>query len=325
MNKLEMVQDFVAGIDIGGTKIAVAIASAGGQLIGRSSFPTDPDRPPQESMKQALETLSIMAEEHPGQLASVGIGCAGPLDFDLGHVLSPPNMPRSWQQFPLRPFVENELELPVALDNDANAAALGEHLYGAGRGYRDLVYLTISTGIGVGIIADDRLVHRSGEGGHVTVQPDGALCGCGARGCMETLCSGTGIARRAQEQLRSGRISKMLDVVTDAKQVTARTVEDAARVGDELASEVWRETIDLLAIGIGSIVALLGPQAVILGGGVTAGAGEFLLQPLRDALREQVHIVSMQSVTVLQCGLGSESVIHGAFVLAARALPLVRT
>jgi glucokinase len=327
MNKREMVQDFIAGIDIGGTKIAVAIASAGGELVGRSSFPTEPDRAPQEAMTQALETLMRLAKTHQGQLTSVGIGCAGPLDFDLGNVLSPPNMPRSWRDFPLRSFVENELELPVALDNDANAAALGEHLYGAGRVYSDLVYLTISTGIGVGIIAGDRLVHRLGEGGHVTVQPGGALCGCGARGCMETLCSGTGIARRAQEQLRSGRISKMLEVVGvgDIQQVTAKTVEDAARQGDDLATEVWRETIDLLAIGIGSIVALLAPQAIILGGGVAAGAGEFLLQPLRDALKERVHIVSMQGVKVLQAGLGSESVLQGALVLAARALQPVGT
>lgn len=320
-----MIHDFIAGIDIGGTKIAVAIASAGGQVIGRNSFPTDADRSPDELMNQAMETLASLAAKHKGQLSSVGIGCAGPLDFDLGHVLSPPNMPRSWRQFPLRTFVENELELPVALDNDANAAALGEHLYGAGRGYSDLVYLTISTGIGVGIIAGDRLVHRSGEGGHVTVQPGGALCGCGARGCMETLCSGTGIARRAQDQLRRGRTSKMMEIVSDAKQVTARTVEDAARMGDELATEVWLETTDLLAIGIASIIALLAPQVVILGGGVTAGAGEFLLEPLRDALKERVHILSMQRVPLLQAGLGSESVIHGALVLAARALQPIRT
>jgi glucokinase len=319
MNKM----DFMAGIDIGGTKIAVAIAPEGGQVTGRSSFPTDPDRSPQESMNQALETLSRLAEKHQGKLASVGIGCAGPLDFDLGHMLSPPNMPRSWRNFPLRSFVENELELPVTLDNDANAAVLGEQLYGAGRGYSELVYLTISTGIGVGIIAGDRLVHRLGEGGHVTVQPGGALCGCGARGCLETLCSGTGIARRAQEQLHHGRNSKMLEIVSvsKAKQVTAKTVEDAARDGDELANEIWRETIDLLAIGIGSMVALLAPQAVILGGGVATGAGEFLLQPLRQALKERLHIISMQGVPVLQAGLGSESVIHGALVLAARALP----
>jgi len=322
-----MVQDLLAGIDIGGTKLAVAIASTDGKVLGRTSFPTDPDRSPHESMNHALETLSGLAEKQQGKLRSVGIGCAGPLDFERGPVLSPPNMPLSWRQFPLRPFVENALDLPVAIENDANAAALGEHLYGAGRGYSDLVYLTISTGIGVGIIAGDRLVHRAGEGGHVTVQPGGALCGCGARGCMETLCSGTGIARRAQDELRRGRNSKMLEIVSgsDVKQVTAKTVEEAARAGDEVAMKVWRETTDLLAIGIGSIVALLSPQVVILGGGVTAGAGEFLLQPLRDALQERVHIISMQEVSVVQAGLGSDSVIHGALVLAARELQLDRT
>jgi glucokinase len=315
-----MVRDFLGGIDIGGTKIAVAIASTDGQVVDRRSFPTDHDRSPHDSMNHALESLGNLATERHGQLASIGIGCAGPLDFALGHVLTPPNMPRSWWQFPLRPFVEDKLRLPVALENDANAAALGEHLYGAGRGYSDLVYLTISTGIGVGIIAGDKLVHRLGEGGHVTVQPGGALCACGARGCMETLCSGTGIARRAREQLQSGGISKMLDMAGDIKEVTAKTVEDAAREGDVVATEVWRETIDLLAIGIGSIITLLSPQAVILGGGVGAGAGEFLLQPLRDALKERVHIISMQEVSVLQAGLGNDSVIHGALVLAGHVL-----
>jgi glucokinase len=315
-----MVRDFLGGIDIGGTKIAVAIASTDGQVVGRRSFPTDHDRSPHDSMNHTLESLVNLAKERHGQLASIGIGCAGPLDFALGHVLTPPNMPRSWWQFPLRPFVEDKLRLPVALENDANAAALGEHLYGAGRGYSDLVYLTISTGIGVGIIAGDKLVHRLGEGGHLTVQPGGALCACGARGCMETLCSGTGIARRAREQLQSGGISKMLDMAGDIKEVTAKTVEDAAREGDVVATEVWRETIDLLAIGIGSIITLLSPQAVILGGGVGAGAGEFLLQPLRDALKERVHIISMQEVSVLQAGLGNDSVIHGALVLPGHVL-----
>jgi glucokinase len=315
-----MVKDFLGGIDIGGTKIAAAVASSDGQVVDRISFPTDHDRSPHDLMNQAIESLGNLAKKHHGQLASIGIGCAGPLDFALGHVLTPPNMARSWWQFPLRPFVEDKLRLPVALENDANAAALGEHLYGAGRGYSDLVYLTISTGIGVGIIADDKLVHRLGEGGHVTVQPDGPLCGCGARGCMETLCSGTGIARRAREQLHSGGISKMLDMAHDIKEVTAKTVEDAAREGDAVAAEVWRETVDLLAVGIGSIVALLSPQAVILGGGVAAGAGDFLLLPLRQALQERVHIVNMQGVAVLQAGLGSESVIHGALALAVHVL-----
>jgi glucokinase len=320
-----MVQDVIAGIDIGGTKIAVSIAAAGGQIIARNSFPTDADGAPHEVMNQALAAIESLANAHHVRLRAVGVGCAGPLDFERGIVLTPPNMPRSWRQFPLRSVVESRLGLPVILDNDANAAALGEYFYGAGRGYTDLVYMTISTGIGVGIIASNNLVHRGGEGGHITVQPGGALCGCGARGCMEGLCSGTGIALRAQEHLRSGAPSKLREMVTDIEQVTAKIVEHAAREGDDLASAVWRETIDLLAIGIGSIIALLAPQAVVLGGGVAVGAGEFLLQPLREELNERVRIVPMDEVRVLQARLEGDSGIYGALVLGARALQPVRT
>ena len=320
-----MVRDFIAGIDIGGTKIAVAVAAAGGEVIELASFPLDASRTPHETLNQTLEALEGLAEEYHGRLTAAGIGCAGPLDFERGIVISAPNMPLSWRQFPLRSIVESKLGVPVLLDNDANAAALGEHLYGAGRGFSDLVYLTISTGIGGGIIAGNNLVHRFGEAVHVTVQPDGALCGCGARGCHEALCSGTAIARRAQEYLVAGRQSKLRAMVSDVRQVTAKTVVDAVRESDELACTVWRETVNFLAIGIGSIVSLLAPQAVILGGGVTAGAGELLLQPLRDELNERVHIVSMQTVRVLQAGLGTESVIRGALVLGARALQQART
>ena len=316
-----MTQQFIAGIDIGGTKIAVAIAATEGKIVARNSFPTDGGRAPQESMNQVLETLEHLAESHHGRLAAIGIGCAGPLDLERGVVLAPPNMPDNWRQFPLRSFVESKSRLPVIMDNDANAAVVAEHLYGAGRGYSDLVYLTISTGIGGGIIANNDLVHRLGEAGHVTVNPGGARCGCGARGCLEAECSGTAIARRAQEHLLSGKPSKLRDLVDDIKQVSAKTVEDAAREGDELACAVWQETVSLMAIGIGSIVALLAPQAIILGGGVTAGAGEFLLQPLRAEVNKRVRIVSMEGLQVLQAAFGADSGLYGALALAARALP----
>ncbi|MCU1263716.1 MAG: glucokinase [Acidobacteria bacterium] len=228
-------------------------------------------------------------------------------------------MPDSWHHFALRSFVKRQTGLPVVIENDANAAALGEHLYGAGRGYHDLVYLTISTGIGGGIIADDALAHRRGEAGHVTVVPDGALCGCGARGCLEAECSGTAIGRRARRYLQAGRASKLREMVSDTELVTAKTVADAVREGDELACTVWRETIRLMAVGIGSIVALLVPQAVILGGGVAAGAGELLLQPLREELQQRVHIVSMNSFKILQAGLGADSGLYGALALGSRA------
>lgn len=317
-----MAQEFIAGIDIGGTKIAIAIAVADGEVIARASFPNGPGRSPREAMDQVLEALGSLAEEHRARPSAVGIGCAGPLDLARGFVLSPPNLPL-WKGFPLRSFVEERLRVPVALDNDGNAAALGESLYGAGRGLSDLVYLTISTGIGSGFIADHHLVHRSGEAGHITVQSDGPVCGCGARGCMEALCSGAAIARRAQEYLRSGRPSRLREMVSDSRHVTAKHVADAVRASDELACEVWQETISFLAIGIGSIITLVAPQAVILGGGVTCGADELLLEPLRERLLERVCIVSMEQVQVLLAGLGKESGLYGALTLGIRALQSV--
>jgi len=314
-----MPQDFIAAIDIGGTKTAVAIASTGGRIIARDAFPTNPARHPDDALSETLDVLGNLTDKEQVRLKAVGIGCAGPLDLERGVVETPPNLPL-WRSFPLRSLVESKLGIPVTLDNDANAAALGEHLYGAGRGLSDLVYLTISTGIGGGIIADHKLVHRWGEAGHVTVQPNGAPCRCGARGCMEALCSGTAIARRAQEQLSAGRPSMLNELVLDARQVTARTVEVAAQAGDQVAAEVWQDTVRLLAIGIGSIMALLCPQAVILGGGVAAGAGEFLLQPLREELAARVHILSMKRVQILKAGLGADSSLYGALALAARAL-----
>ncbi len=311
-----MVQDLIAGIDIGGTKIAVAIARNGEKILARTSFHTDADVSPGAAVAQALETLEALAVTHDGRLTAIGIGCPGPLDLEHGRLLSPPNMPRSWHQFALRSSVERQSNLPVIVENDANAAALGEHLYGAGRGYSDFVYLTISTGIGGGIIADNKLVHRESEPGHVTVQPGGATCGCGARGCLEAMCSGTAIARRAQEYLSTGRPSKMREMVSNLQQITAKTVENAVREGDELARVVWRETISLLAVGIGSIIAVLAPQAVILGGGVTAGAGELLLGPLLDELKERVRILRVEEVRILQAGLGADSGLYGALALA---------
>lgn len=321
MKNLTMTRQFITGIDIGGTKIAFGIAAADQEIIARNSLPTDVCHTPEVSMIQVLESLQRLAETHHGRLAAIGIGCPGPLDLEHGVVLAPPNMPVSWRQFPLRSFVESSFGLPVVVDNDANAAAVAEHLYGAGRGYSDLVYLTISTGIGGGIIANNLLVHRMGEAGHVTVNPGGELCGCGARGCFEAECSGTAIARRAHQQLLTGRPSKLRDLVSDIRQVTARTVEDAAREGDELACAVWQETVSLMATGIGSIVAMLAPQAIILGGGVTVGAGEFLLQPLRAELHQRVRIVGMEGVQVLEAALGADSGLYGALALGARALP----
>ena len=261
-----------------------------------------------------------MLEGCGSRLAAVGVGCGGPLDRRRGLILSPPNLP-GWDEFPIVALLREHFGVPVLLDNDANAAALGEHRHGAGQGLKHLVYMTISTGIGGGVIVSNKIIHGvydgAGEVGHMTVLPDGPLCGCGARGCLEALCSGTAIARRARERLAAGEESFLSSL--DAAEVTAQAVALAAREGDALASKVWYDTIRHLSVGVGNIFHALAPEAVIIGGGVST-AGDQLFEPLRGQVRARVLMLPPDRINILQASLGGDSGIHGAVILGQSAL-----
>lgn len=319
-----MMKDIIAGIDIGGTKIVVALANADGHILSHVRFPTQVELGAHRILDNAIKEIERITEETGTRLSAVGVGCGGPLDRARGLILSPPNLP-GWNEFPITKLLETRLTVPVLLDNDANASALGEHLYGAGRGFKNIVYITISTGIGGGLIIGGELIHGVGDGagevGHITVLPDGPPCGCGGQGCLESLCSGTSIARRARERLQSGAQSSMTAMVKELNQVTAQMVAEAARDGDSLAREIWNETIYYLAIGINNIIVTLAPEAIILGGGV-ATAGEQLLEPLRRQLQMRVKMVPFEKVRILQATLGGDSGIYGALILGQRALAL---
>ena len=311
----------IAGIDIGGTKVAVALANTDGDLLSKARVPTRIALGPHRILEDAVEEIERMMRETGTRPVAVGVGCGGPLSRKRGMILSPTNLP-GWDEFPIVELLEKRFGVPVMLDNDANAAALGEREYGAGRGFRNLVYVTISTGIGGGVIVNGELVHGVGDGtgevGHITVDPDGVPCNCGARGCLEAICSGTNIARRAKERLARGERSSMIDMAGGAEQVTAATVVAAAREGDALASEILDETIRLLAIGINAIAVTLAPEAIIIGGGVSA-AGDQLIVPLRRQLCERLKIVPAAEIHLLRAALGGDSGIHGALILGRRA------
>ena len=313
-----MTDKYIAGVDIGGTKIAVAIAKQDGKIVFQNTFPTNPALDPFNVIDNLVNLISRISTENQFPVSAIGIACCGPLDLERGVVVSPPNLPL-WREFPLHEIVQQRFGVPVALENDANAAALGEHLFGAGREFDDIVYLTISTGIGCGIVAGGKLVHRSGEGGHIIVQsPSDRVCGCGAYGCMEALCSGTGIAARTRQFLRDARPSTLKINNGNEDTITARTVVEAMRAGDELCTEVWREVIAFMSIGIGSLITVMAPQAVILGGSVAIGANQDLLRPLKHELRNQVKLVGLEKVEILLAGLGADSALHGALAIAAR-------
>jgi glucokinase len=308
----------IAGIDIGGTKIALALGTKGGEIISRRRFPTRTEIGPTHILERVFQEIEGMLLETRAELCGAGIACAGPLDLERGLVLSPPNLP-GWDNFPLAELVRESLRVPVWLDNDANAAAFGEYERGAGRGLRDMVYLTISTGIGGGVIVGGRLVRgvagAAGEVGHLTVLPSGPECGCGARGCLEALCSGTAIARRARERIEQGARSLISSMVQDAREVTAETVAVAAQRGDTLAREIWDETIFYLSIGVGNIISVLAPEAIIIGGGVSS-SGEQLLGPLRRMVAERMRMLPSEKIRIVRAALGEESGLYGALALA---------
>lgn len=318
----------VAGIDIGGTKIALAVADLDGRVLEQTRFPAcTSERGPHAIMEEALAGIERMLGKTGARLAAAGIGCGGPLDRKRGLILSPPNLP-GWDEFPVVRLVEERLGVHALLDNDANAAALGEHRHGAGRGYKHLVYITQSTGIGGGVIVRGELVHGvcdgAGEVGHMTVLPDGPECGCGGRGCLEALCSGTGISRRARERLAAGEASSLSSL--SPAEVTGRAVAEAARAGDAVGAAVWDEMIHYLAVGVGNLFNVLAPEAVVIGGGVSE-AGEQLFGPLRARVRERMRMLPPEKINILQASLGGDSALHGAVILgqAARERRLEQT
>jgi glucokinase len=310
----------VLGIDIGGTKLAAGVVSHEGKILTRAEVPTLAA----EGLEPVLARIIALGrgllgrpEAAQDRVRRIGIGCAGPVDIRAGMVFNPPNLP-GWTEVALVKHIEDALSLPAVLENDANAAGLGEFYYGAGRGARSLVYLTVSTGIGGGIILDGKVWHglkdAAGEVGHMTVVPDGPICGCGNRGCLEAMASGPSIARQAREALAGDRPSGLREI----RDFTAADVSRLARDGDAVAVEVWRGAVRYLGIGVAAVITILAPERVVIGGGVTR-AGEFLFEPLREEVRRRVKLVPIESVPIMPAALGADVGILGAAAVAMAA------
>lgn len=314
-------KEVVAGIDIGGTKIAIALETLQGERISSRQFPTRVERGAELILNNLVSVIREMTTAFDARLLSVGVGCPGSVDKERGLVLSPINLP-GWHEFPIVSSIEERLNVPVLIENDAKLAALGEYVYGAGRGFSNIVFFTISTGIGGGIIVNGELLQRLGAGevGHMTVMHDGPPCGCGCRGCLDALCSGTAIARRARALLAKGEESIINGMVSRPEEITAQTIAAAAQRGDELACRVWDEMIYFLSIGIGNVITILAPEAVILGGGVAA-TGEQLFEPLRPLVERRAKMIPVERVQLIQASLAGESGVYGALAIARRAVP----
>ncbi len=312
----------VIGIDLGGTKIGTALTDSDGNIIAYDYRETCAIKGPKVVVERMLDSArQVMAEAGAisSQVAAVGVGAPGPLNVKTGVVVAPPNLP-GWDHVPLERRIEEGLGIATFLENDANAAALGEHRFGAGQGVEHMIYVTVSTGIGGGLILDGELYHgdsgMTGEIGHTTIMPYGPLCSCGNRGCLEALASGTAIARQARERVAHGVPTRIADLAGgDPERITAKLVADAADQGDVEAQEILAEAMYYLGIGIANLVNLFNPQLIVIGGGL-ANIGELLLGPVRRVIERRAFRASAQVVQVVPAELDSNAGVLGAAAVA---------
>jgi glucokinase len=306
----------VVGIDIGGTKLATVVADRTGHILGKVRKPTLAERGPEYALDllfdMVRETVSLAGLEQ-GAISAIGVSCGGPLDTKTGIVYSPPNLP-GWDALPLKTKLESEFQVPVTIENDANASALAEYRFGGGRGYKAVLYMTMSTGIGGGIVIDGHIYHgandSAGEVGHQILLPDGPPCGCGKRGCLEALCSGPAIARRAQAAIQA-QITEAKTSATTLLNLAGGHIEDvksehvltAARTGDALALQLINETAYYMGWGIANLVNILNPDIVLLGT-IAIAAGDLLLDPIRKTVSEFAMPRPAEAVKIAPAQLG---------------------
>ncbi|HKP17875.1 MAG TPA: ROK family protein [Gaiellaceae bacterium] len=293
-------------LDIGGTKLAAGVVVKGGAVASFLVAPTRVEDGPESGLERLFD-LGRQAVAESGvawsEITAVGIGCGGPLDADRGVLIAPPHLP-GWVDVPVTELAERSFGRPASLENDASAAAAGEYCHGAGAGARTMVYLTVSTGVGGGVIIDGRLFRgplgNGSELGHITVDWRGRTCrGCGRRGCLEAYVSGSSIAERAREHGLTG---------------AAEDVAAAAAEGVAAAVAVWEETIEALACGLTSIVNVFEPEVVVIGGGVSR-AGEQLLGPVRERVQEKA-MGSAGAGRIVRSALGDHVGVVGAAAIA---------
>jgi glucokinase len=301
----------VLGVDIGGTKIAAGEVGSGAEVRGSSELPTQAEQGFIVSLSQVYRSIE---QNLHSRIHAIGICAPGPLNPKTGTVLNPPTLP-GWRNIPITELIQARFQIPCRLENDANAAGLAEAMFGAGRGYSDQLYVTISTGIGTGIILDRKIYHgkagAAGEGGHITIDYSSeVVCACGLRGCIEAFASARAIARRAEE-LRPEFPDSAI-----AAPATCRGVGEAVAAGDPLAVRVLEETSVKLSAWLGGLISLLDPDIVVIGGGGAAALGEPLLSRLRLLTPQRTINQNAVNTPIVPATLSANVGILGAAAVA---------
>ena len=307
------------GIDVGGTNVKIALVDDKGSIIYSNSVPTRAELGYEytvNNIKQAIHDLLTETKLSTKDIEGIGFGFPGQVDYKAGIVRNAPNIP-GWVEVPIAKLIEDEFHIPTRVDNDVRCAALGELNYGAGIGCENLICITVGTGIGSGLIINGKLVrgasNAAGEIGHIKLDMHGGpLCGCGDRGCLEAFASGPSIVAMAEEYIKGGKSTKYRELANP--DITPYIVSEAAKQGDPVAKRIFTIVGEYIGIGLASVVNLLNPEKIIIGGGVAA-AGDLLLNPIKENLIKRAMPIAGSAVEIVPAQLGNSAGVIGASLL----------
>ena len=322
------------GVDLGGTSLRVAAYSPEAGVLDSVTLPTRLEAGPVAVVEDMCASIRDLMARHSQdrEIAGIGVGSPGPLELPAGRLHHPPNLP-GWDGFHLLGEMEKRISVPIAIESDANAAALAEYALGLGKelGIQSLCMLTLGTGVGNGIILDGKLWHGAtgmgGEAGHVTIYPDGGLCGCGNYGCLESSASATALMSAAERRIASGKAPKLASLKSKRGALTALDLAEAARAGDSEAQTIFTETGIALGIGLAGLVNMLNLPLYVIGGGV-ANSWDLFSRPMFDELERRSYVYALTApgrpaasgmpgggTRVLPAKLGPEAGLLGACIL----------
>lgn len=310
------------GIDVGGTNVKIALVDKSGKIIYSNSVPTYAKMGYEytvNNIKQAIKDLMKETNTTAKDIDGIGFDFPGQVDYKTGVVKLAPNIP-GWVNVPIAQMIEEEFHIPTRIDNDVRCAALGEMKFGAGHGCENFVCITVGTGIGSGLVVNGQLVrgasNAAGEIGHIKLQmKDGLICGCGDTGCLEAYASGPSIVAMAQDYIKGGKSTKFREMAAaEGGEITPYMVAKAAEAGDPVAKRIFAIVGEYIGIGLTSVINLLNPEKVIIGGGV-AEAGDLLLDPIRKTIKERAMVVAGSAVEIVPAQLGNSAGVIGASML----------
>ncbi len=316
-----MSEKYRVGVDIGGTNVKIALVNKKGEISYPKTVPTRAEMGYEYTIgniTQCIKDLITEANLSTNQLEGIGFGFPGQIDCEKGVVRILPNIP-GWIDVPIAEIMQKEFNVPVKVDNDVRCMALAELNYGAGAGCQNLICITVGTGIGSGLVINGKLVrgasNAAGEIGHIKLEMhDGQICGCGDTGCFEAYASGPSIVALAKEYIAGGKGTKYRELAGSVDAITPAIVCQAAQQGDVVAKRIFTKMGEYLGIGLASVVNLLNPEKIVIGGGV-ADAGDILFDPLRKTLKDRAMPIQGAAVEVVHAELGNSAGLIGASLL----------